>query len=122
MKTILVVDDEKDIRQLLKDKLEKSGYKVATAENGQAALTVCAKDVADLILLDIAMPIMDGYETCEKLRQNQDTRAVPVVFLTGKELETESILRHCEALCAAGCISKFSTLKDLLIKVKEVIG
>lgn len=122
MKKILIVDDENEIRQLLKDRLEKSFYIAVPVENGETAVAYCKKDKPDLILLDIAMPGLNGYETCEKLRQHESTKDIPVIFLTGKDLESDNLQLHCESLCASGCISKFSSLKDLLVKIKEVIG
>ncbi len=121
-KKILIVDDEKEIRDLLKDKLTKDKYTVKTAANGQEALAMCRINPPDLVLLDIAMREMDGYQTCEKLKEDPKTKDIPVLFLTGKDLEPKAIVERCKNLGAFGHISKLSTLKDLLEKIKEVIG
>jgi len=121
-KKVLIVDDEKEIRDLLKDKLTQSKYTVKTVANGQEALAMCRINRPDLVLLDIAMREMDGYQTCEKLKQDPKTKDIPILFLTGKELETLGIIERCKKLGARGHISKLSTLKELLEKVREVIG
>ncbi len=90
-KTILVVDDEKDIVELLKYNLQKEGYKVLTAYNGQEALDRAARH-PDLILLDIMMPVMDGLQTLKALQQKKETESIPVIFLTAKGAETDEIV------------------------------
>lgn len=122
MKKILIVDDEKDIRDLLRERLEQNKYVVMTAASGPEALTICKANTPDLALLDIAMPGMDGYQTCEKLKENPKVKDMPVLFLTGKDLEPTGIIERCKNLGAHGHISKLSTLKELLEKIKEVIG
>jgi len=121
MKKILVVDDEQEIRELIKKKLEQTKYKAITAANGQEALVICKTTKPDLILLDIAMPKMDGYQTCEKLKKDKDTKNIPVLFLTGKDLDPEGLIARYKDLGACGYIPKPSTFKELLEKIKEVI-
>ena len=122
MMKILVVDDEQDIREMLKKRLEQSGYSVITASGGEEALAACNADKPDLILLDIAMPEMDGYQTCEQLKNDKTTKDIPVLFLTAKDLEPKSIYQHYEKLGAAGYMPKPSQFSDLLKKIKEIIG
>lgn len=80
--TVLVVDDEPINIQLLQKKLEWDGVRVLTAENGQQCLDICQKERPDLILLDVMMPGMDGFEVCQKLREDEKTKAIPVIFVT----------------------------------------
>lgn len=87
MKKILIVDDEKDIRKLLKECLEMEGYRVDTAANGMEAITRLAGN-PDLILLDINMPDMDGYQVCEKIR---DHITSPILFLTARTEEQDRV-------------------------------
>jgi CheY-like chemotaxis protein len=122
MKTILIVDDEQEIRELLKKKLEQNKYTAITAVNGSEALIVAKTNKPDLVLLDIAMPAMDGYETCEKLRKDKYTRDIPVLFLTAKELEPQSLVQRYKDLGACGYLPKPSTFNELLAKIKEIIG
>ena len=84
MANILVVDDEKDVVELLKFLLEKDGYVVATAHNGREALESTGKNVPDLILLDVMMPEMDGYTVQTRLLDNPATREIPIIILTAK--------------------------------------
>jgi|TARA_B110000037_G_scaffold202606_2_gene244911 two-component system sensor histidine kinase/response regulator len=81
---ILVVDDEPVNVQLLKRKLEWDGMKVLTASNGQACLDIAKAEEPDLILLDVMMPGMDGLEVCQKLRENELTKGIPVIFVTAQ--------------------------------------
>ena len=83
-RTILVVDDEPVNVQLLKRKLEWDGMKVLTASNGQACLDIAKAEEPDLILLDVMMPGMDGLEVCQKLRENELTKGIPVIFVTAQ--------------------------------------
>ncbi len=94
MANIMVVEDEKDVVTLLKFLLEKDGHKVTEAYNGLEALgkmgidlnkkTEALQFVPDLILLDVMMPIMDGYSVCTKLQEIESTRLIPVIVLTAK--------------------------------------
>jgi len=80
--SVLVVDDEPVNIQLLKRKLEWDGLEVLTADNGQACLEIARANAPDLILLDVMMPGMDGFEVCQKLRENDATKSIPVIFVT----------------------------------------
>jgi two-component system alkaline phosphatase synthesis response regulator PhoP len=82
--TILIVDDEVDILELLKYNLEKEGYKVKTAKNGEAAIKKAKEHKPELILLDIMMPEMNGIEVCEALRTNSDLDKTLIAFLTAR--------------------------------------
>ena len=81
---ILIVDDEPDILEILKLNLKSEGYKVSTAENGKKALKKADKINPDLIVLDLMMPIMDGIETCERLRLDSRYKNTLIMFLTAR--------------------------------------
>jgi len=81
---ILVIDDEKDVVELLKFLLEKDGHSVATAFNGKEGLSCIDKAKPELILLDVMMPEMDGYTVQNNLLQNPDTKNIPIIILTAK--------------------------------------
>ena len=81
---ILVVDDQPINVQLLKRKLEREGMQVIAAYSGQEALDLVAKDNPDLILLDVMMPEMDGIEVCQRLQASEETRSIPVIFVTAR--------------------------------------
>ncbi len=84
-KTILVVDDSPTVRKLIAGKLEKSGHNVICAVDGVEALERMAEGCPDLVLLDITMPRMDGYEVCKQIRQDPNSKDVPVVMISGKD-------------------------------------
>lgn len=84
MTAIMTVDDTIEVRMILKKILAKEGYDVIGAENGLDALTILRDTTPDLILLDIMMPMMDGWETLEKIRNNPQTKNIPVLMLTAK--------------------------------------
>ncbi len=84
-KTILVVDDSPTVRKLIAGKLEKSGHNVVCAVDGVDALAKMEEGVPDLVLLDITMPRMDGYEVCKQIRSNPACKNLPVVMISGKD-------------------------------------
>jgi len=81
---ILVIDDQPINVQLLKRKLEREGLQVVTAHNGREGLDRIAEGKPDLVLLDVMMPDMDGLEVCQRLQANEDTRAIPIIFITAR--------------------------------------
>ncbi len=121
MKKILVVDDQKDICDLIKERLIQNNFSVLVASNGQDAVELSRSEHPDLILLDVAMPDLDGYQTCEMLKGDKATKDIPIIFLTGKDLDELAIKKRCETLCANGYISKLSSLNELLDKVKGAL-
>lgn len=88
MNTILVVDDEPKIARLARDYLEKNGYRVVTAADGQSALTTARRETPDLIILDLMLPGIDGREVCKILRRESD---VPIIMLTALAEEVDQI-------------------------------
>jgi CheY-like chemotaxis protein len=84
----LIVDDDADLRQRLRGQLEKAGWNVDEAADGREALTHLAEQKPGLILLDLLMPRMDGFEFLAELQQREDGRSVPILILTAKDLTT----------------------------------
>ena len=122
MKKILVVDDEKDITELLRKKLSHSGYDVKTAANGKEAVELAAREPFDLIMMDIVMPVMDGYQACRILKDDVQTQNIPILLVTTKELEPQGVAQRREELQVAGCVAKPTSFQELLEKVKSIIG
>ena len=91
MQKILVADDEEDIRLIIKFALEDKGYKVITASDGAEAVAIADKGKIDLIILDAAMPKMDGYEACKRLKKDSKTKDIPVIFLTAIDLQKDKL-------------------------------
>ncbi len=87
---ILVVEDELDIQKVIRMSLKFRGVReVVLADNGEECLAIVAQVRPDVILLDVNMPKLDGYETCRRLKQNPDTRPIPVIFLTARTQQAE---------------------------------
>ena len=88
--TVLVVDDEQNIVNIIAFNLKKEGYEVLTAGDGEEAVEIVEKHQPDLILLDIMMPKMDGYEACRKIREKYN---MPIIMLTARAEELDKVLR-----------------------------
>lgn len=116
--SILVVDDEEDILRLLRYNLEKEGYKVHTAANGLEALNLADTENFDLVVLDIMMPGMDGYDVCRKLRAHPQHSATPIIFLTARAGELDEILGL--ELGADDYIQKPISPRVLVARVKRI--
>jgi signal transduction histidine kinase len=93
--TILIVDDDPVIRSLMRDALEDHGFTIVEAENGVEACEYCAREVPALLVVDAVMPVMDGFELCERLRGEPQTAQVPILMATGLD-DSESIARAYE--------------------------
>jgi CheY-like chemotaxis protein len=83
-KRILIADDDPVILRLIQVNLELEGYEVLTANNGQEAVDVATAELPDLVILDIMMPRLDGYQACQKLKEGATTASLPVIFLSAK--------------------------------------
>src|SRR5579862_699541 len=88
---ILLVDDNPVNLKVLADALEPEGYSILVARGGEAALKVAVTGAPDLILLDVMMPVIDGIETCRRLKENEATREIPVIFISARN-EMESVV------------------------------
>ena len=118
-KEILIVDDEPDIVVPVQFLMEQQGYHVTTANRGEDALDLICRHKPDLVLLDIMLPGIDGYEVCEIVRLNPDCRNVKIVFFTAKGRETE--IAKGLALGADAYITKPYSNAELAAKVKELL-
>jgi two-component system alkaline phosphatase synthesis response regulator PhoP len=88
---ILVVEDDFEIAQMLRIFFETKGYQVIIAPRGEKALELCRRQLPNVVLLDIILPGMDGYEVCRRLKSNQHTRDVPIIFLTKMDERADQI-------------------------------
>lgn len=116
---ILVVDDEPNIVQTLKDRLEMNEYCVETACNGQEGLRVAEETAPDMVLLDVIMPLMDGHEMLEKLRQAEWGRDISVIMLTARS-QAQDIAR-ARACNIDDYIIKPFDLSELLEKIENIL-
>jgi len=118
-KLILIVDDDSDIRNYARELLETSGYRTLCATSGKEAIKVLHAETPDLILMDLNMPEMGGFEAVRVLRERTETRAIPVLIFTD-QLEKEKILEARE-LEVKGYIAKPLNIKTFLEKVTAAL-
>lgn len=120
-KKILVVDDEIHIVQIVKFNLEKrGGYEVITAKNGEEGFEMAKSEKPDLILSDVMMPKMSGFQFCEAVKKEESIKATPFIILTAKGQEND--IKTGESLGADDYITKPFSPKALLEKVAEILG
>ena len=117
---ILVVDDEQDIVELVKYRLEQAGYDVATASDGKQGLKLAREMAPDLAVLDVMMPQLDGYEVTEKIRSDKKISAMPVILLTAR-VQEQDVQRGFDA-GADDYIKKPFSPKELRSRVQAVLG
>ena len=118
-KRILVVEDQEDNRQILRDLLSNAGFEMIEAEDGQQALTQAAKHKPDLILMDIQLPLLDGYEATRRIKADPALNAIPIIVVTSYALSGDEEKAH-----AAGCdayVAKPFSPRALLAKIREYL-
>ena len=118
-KRILVVDDEKDLVDLISYNLQRNGYEVLTAFSGNAALELAAREQPDLIVLDLMLPGIDGTEVARRLKADARTAAVPIIMLTAKAEETDVVVGL--TLGADDYVTKPFSMKILLARLTTVL-
>ena len=119
-KKILVVEDTEDNRQILRDLLGMAGYDMVEANDGAEGVAKATEHKPDLILMDIQMPVMDGYEATRRIKANPDLKSIPIVAVTSYALSGDE-----EKTRAAGCdayIAKPYSPRQMLAKVREILG
>ena len=118
-KRILVVEDQHDNRQILRDLLGSVGYSLIEAEDGAAAVTLAAQHKPDLILMDIQLPIMDGYEATRRIKSDPALSAIPIIVITSYALSGDEAKAR-----AAGCdayVTKPYSPRQLLAAVRNYL-
>jgi two-component system cell cycle response regulator DivK len=116
-KRILVVEDQPDSRRIIRDMLAGTDYEIAEAENGEEALAAIAKQRPDLILMDIQLPIMDGYTATRQIKADTRLRSIPIIAVTSYALSDEE-----KKARAAGCddyVPKPFSPRELLAKIRQ---
>lgn len=116
MYSVLVVDDEQNILELIKYNLEKEGYRVMAAQDGDAALDLAGRERPDLIILDVMLPGFDGLSVCRLLRQNEATRRIPIIMISARGEELDKVLGL--ELGADDYVTKPFSIRELLARVK----
>jgi two-component system cell cycle response regulator DivK len=118
-KRILMVEDQEDSRRIVRDLLAATDYEVIEVENGEQALAAVAKQRPDLILMDIQLPIMDGYEATRRIKADPALRAIPIIAITSYGLSGDE-----EKARAAGCddfVPKPYSPRQLLAKIRKYL-
>jgi two-component system, cell cycle response regulator DivK len=118
-KRILVVEDTEDNRRILRDLLTRAGYELIEAMDGEAGVTMAATHRPDLILMDIQLPVFDGYEATRRIRANPETKNIPIIAVTSYALSGD----ETKAL-AAGCnsyVAKPFSPRKILAMVQEFL-
>ena len=118
-KRILVVEDQADNRQIIRDMLARTDYEITEAENGEEALAAIAKQRPDLILMDIQLPIMDGYTAVSRIKADPALRSIPIISVTSYALNGEE-----KKARAAGCddyVPKPFSPRHLLAKIRNYL-
>ncbi|MDF2503191.1 MULTISPECIES: response regulator transcription factor [Clostridium] len=116
---ILVVDDEEHIVELIKFNLENSGYKVISASNGNEAVKLAKSEAPQLLLLDLMIPGLDGYDVCREIRKDPSISGMPVIMITAKSEEIDKILGL--ELGADDYITKPFSIREMLARVKAIL-
>lgn len=116
---VLIVDDDGSIRSLLEMTFMTEGLEVETARNGQEGLEAALLDPPDCIVLDVMMPVMDGWEAAERLKAEERTRDVPIIFLSARTQDSD--LRRGRQLGAAAYVTKPFDVADLAELVHELV-
>jgi CheY-like chemotaxis protein len=120
MTKILIAEDEKDIRDLVVFSLKYGGFEAIAASNGIEAVAKAEEEIPDLILMDVRMPKMSGYDACQTLKHNPATRDIPIVFLSAKGQESE--IRKGLSAGAEEYILKPFAPDELVKRVRKILG
>ncbi|MGB5218650.1 MAG: response regulator [Smithella sp.] len=119
MSKILIVDDEKDIVELISYNLEKEGFSVVKAYDGEIALHIIKTQKPDLIILDLMLPKMNGMDVCRNVRRNADTAALPIIMLTAKSDEIDKVTGL--EVGADDYVTKPFSVKELIARVRSIL-
>lgn len=119
MKKVLVVEDERDLAELLAYNLEKEGYQVMLTGNGLEGLETARRELPDLILLDLMLPGMMGTEVCSSLRHSDKTRAIPVLMLTARGDEIDRVVGF--EMGADDYIVKPFSMRELMLRIRAIM-
>ncbi len=117
---VLVVDDEKAVRETLAYSLENAGYNVLKAVNGEEAITIAQNRQPDIILLDVKMPGLTGFETARILRTDEKTKSIPILFLTGEAKDVASMETGFE-IGADDYLTKAQSTKEIMLRIEHAI-
>jgi two-component system, cell cycle response regulator DivK len=118
-KRILVVEDHEDNRRIMRDMLRKAGFEVLEATTGEQGVVLAETHIPDLILMDIQMPVLDGYEATRRIKTIPGLRDIPVIVVTSYALSGEDA--RAQAAGAAAYVSKPFSPRQLLAKIRQLL-
>ena len=118
-KRLLLVDDEVELVEMIKFRLEASGYEVLTANDGQQALEIARREKPDLVILDVMLPKMDGYKVCGLIKKDSRYAHIPVMMFTAKAMDAD--MKLGQEVSADAYLTKPFEPKVLLEKIKELV-
>ena len=119
-KRILMVEDQEDNRQILRDLLGSAGYEMTEAWDGEASVSAAKEQRPDLILMDIQLPLLDGYEATRRIKADPELKNIPIIAVTSYALSGDDSKAH-----AAGCdayVTKPYSPRELLSKIRQYLG
>ena len=119
-KRILVVEDQEDNRRIIRDLLMSAGYELIEAADGETGVRLAEAERPDLILMDIQLPVLDGYEATRRIKQNPDLRGIPIVVVTSYALSGDDV-KAMEAGSDAYVAKPFSP-RELLATIRKFLG
>ena len=119
-KRVLIVEDDVDIRTILRVFLERGGYEAGEAADGAEGLAKAESFRPDVILLDVAMPDLDGYEVCRVLKENPETKTIPVIFVTGSA--DAELNRRAYQAGAVACITKPFRFEEIVAVLESAFA
>jgi DNA-binding response OmpR family regulator len=120
MKKILFIEDESALQKTFRDILEKEGYQMISALDGESGLRLAKSEKPDLILLDLILPRKDGFEVLKELKSDESTKEIPVIVLTNLE-DIESVERAIELGATTYLVKAQYTLEEVIQKVKKAL-
>ena len=119
-KRILIVEDTEDNRQIMRDLLSSAGYELIEAQTGEDGVAMAKTHRPDLILMDIQLPVIDGYEATRRIKKDPDLRRIPIIAVTSYALSGDEAKTR-----AAGCdgyVAKPFSPRELLLKVRQLLA
>lgn len=121
MKRILIVDDSQLVRTILKDTLQKSGYEVIETDNGYSAYNLTIEELPDLVILDLVMPELNGFDVTKKIRTDDRTKHIPIIISTGSEGMHAEFNKDSETF-VQGFIEKPYKTEIIVKRIKKILG
>ena len=117
--TVLIIEDDRDIVEMVEYNLKEEGYETLSALNGEDGVELARRQQPDLIILDIMLPIMDGFEVCRTLRSNDVTAQIPIIILSAKSQETDKVVGL--ELGADDYVTKPFSPRELIARIRAIL-